>query len=501
MSPRAGRPFACDNIRTTQKLGANLLKRSPKIEQLLFRKIELWVLIVVSIGAVIAMILFGWISRQHTLLAEESSFGKFGDLVTWAADGPEIIERVIEHLKREVIVKGETSPNAAAEQRFKGARGFEFHFEPNTRPELGYLLINRSLADGRASSELWDLNAQERVHQWQLTGVEEVWKKSVFSSKKIDLLIDKTGSRFVAFHAFLNPNGHLLTHSQDTPLVEIDLCSDIRIFQDALPFHHSIEQDHNGNFWVPGLIDPSPLDKGNGFFRDDALIQISPRGDILTKVSVASILKKNGLNYLINGAGPHNFANADPLHLNDIEPVKEDGPFWKAGDLFLSLRNLSMILLYRPSEEKVIWYRRGPWLHQHDVDVISNHEISVFDNNLGLDTARSSLDFMLGSSAAINQLLVYDFREAAVTAPWRAGFENLSIKGTIGGLSTVIGSEIVVEETAYGRLAQFDKDGSVAWVFFNQDEDGVIYALHWSRVISRGLGDRVRRALETSNCS
>jgi len=167
----------------------------------------------------------------------------------------------------------------------------------------------------------------------------------------------------------------------------------------------------------------------------------------------------------------------------------------------LSLRNLSMILLYRPSEEKVIWYRRGPWLHQHDVDVISNHEISVFDNNLGLDTARSSLDFMLGSSAAINQLLVYDFREAAVTAPWRAGFENLSIKGTIGGLSTVIGSEIVVEETAYGRLAQFDKDGSVAWVFFNQDEDGVIYALHWSRVISRGLGDRVRRALETSNCS
>ena len=48
----------------------------------------------------------------------------------------------------------------------------------------------------------------------------------------------------------------------------------------------------------------------------------------------------------------------DPIHINDIEPVKFGGKYWKEGDVFLSLGHQSMIMLYRPSTNKVIWYKQ-----------------------------------------------------------------------------------------------------------------------------------------------
>ena len=49
--------------------------------------------------------------------------------------------------------------------------------------------------------------------------------------------------------------------------------------------------------------------------------------------------------------------------------------------MFLSLRNQSSIIHYRPSTNKVINYITGPFAQQHDVDIISDKEISIFNNN------------------------------------------------------------------------------------------------------------------------
>ena len=86
------------------------------------------------------------------------------------------------------------------------------------------------------------------------------------------------------------------------------------------------------------------------------------------------------MEYLLFGIGDWEFTN-DPIHLNDIQPVDFDGEFWKKGDLFLSLRHQSMVLLYRPATNKIIWKGTGPFFHQHDVDILNDHKISVFNNN------------------------------------------------------------------------------------------------------------------------
>ena len=71
----------------------------------------------------------------------------------------------------------------------------------------------------------------------------------------------------------------------------------------------------------------------------------------------------------------------DPLHLNDIQPVMTDGPYWKRGDVFFSIRYKSMIILYRPSTNKIIWKGVGHSAGQHDVDILDDHRISIFNNN------------------------------------------------------------------------------------------------------------------------
>ena len=108
------------------------------------------------------------------------------------------------------------------------------------------------------------------------------------------------------------------------------------------------------------------------------------------------------MEYLLFSVGDKGFTK-DPIHLNDIEPVNVDGKYWKKGDVFLSLRHQSMIILYRPSNNKVIWKKAGPFFHQHDVDILDNNRISIFNNN--------SKDFVSGDFVdGVNEVLIYDFR-------------------------------------------------------------------------------------------
>ena len=94
--------------------------------------------------------------------------------------------------------------------------------------------------------------------------------------------------------------------------------------------------------------------------------------------------------------------SGDPFHLNDIEPIKTDGEYWDRGDLFLSLRNLSLVVLYRPSTNKILKVIRGPFFQQHDVDIISDGKIAVNNN--------SKIYKLKRSNSKNSNVIIYDFK-------------------------------------------------------------------------------------------
>ncbi len=153
-----------------------------------------------------------------------------------------------------------------------------------------------------------------------------------------------------------------------------------------------------------------------------------------------------------------------------------------------------MIVLYRPSTNQVIWHQQGPWIHQHDVEILNDHEISIFNNNAAL---RRSSDW---SVRGTNDLVIYDFETHTTRSPFRAGFINNDIRTKTEGRGQIIGNEAFVEESNYGRLIQFSPEGKISWQFINRAKDGRVYLLNWSRIISRESGDKIRSTINQKHC-
>ncbi len=159
------------------------------------------------------------------------------------------------------------------------------------------------------------------------------------------------------------------------PLYKVDCCSNLEWALNDV-YHHSTEQDADGSFWVPSVMATSLYDGTPLTHREDAITKISTDGGVLYKRSVTEMFKENDLVWIL-GIG----FSRDPIHLNDIQPALQDSEFWERGDVLLSLKNRHMVFLYRPDTGKIIWYRVGPWLNQHDADFVDDSQVMVFGNN------------------------------------------------------------------------------------------------------------------------
>lgn len=457
------------------------------MEKFLFKKIEMWIILILFLSGILFTVMFGWALRYHITAGGGSRLGALGAVIESIAAFPSTMGDVL-------TGKGTGADLLAPEQRFKGLAGFRFEYEAGTRPDLGYVLVNRYDGELRYSvADLWDLNKQEHVHRWHFGGVDALWEQSTLETVHRNVAVDRAAIRFRNGASLLDEHGNVFTHAvNSSPLIKADICSNLTLFQDDAAYHHSLERDHEGNFWVPKYIEPKTVEIPIETFRDDGIAKISPEGELLFEKSVMWILEENGLAHLIYGRG-HPYK--DPIHLNDIQPALIDGAFWKQGDLFVSLRHQSMVFLYRPSTNEVLWYQLGPWLHQHDVDILNDHEISVFNNN-----AYAVKDHY-GVVRGVNNALVYDFETDKVRSPWQVGFEALELRTRTEGLADVVGDEVFVEETKFGRLVQFLPDGTLSWQFVNRDADGQVYQVSWSRLIPRDLGDKVRVAVSQRRCS
>ena len=92
---------------------------------------------------------------------------------------------------------------------------------------------------------------------------------------------------------------------------------------------------------------------------------------------MAEMLKYNGLDHLVLRSGDAQ----DPLHLNDVEPALTTTDHFQKGDLFLSFRNLQCVVQFRPSTGDVVRVIDGPLAAQHDVDIVGDSTLAIFNNN------------------------------------------------------------------------------------------------------------------------
>ena len=434
----------------------------------MFREIEIWILYLVLLLTLPITILFGGLVRQE--LVGEKKLGKFSESALFIAEIPRNIRRL--------FLKVQFS-DQSLEDRFPDLDGF--NGTPNSYES--YLLLSRFDGDiGKGIVELVDLKSFKILHTWSpdIDAFNSLIKQ-VDEFKYINR--DYNSSRTANIHPKLNKNGQLIFQSS-TPLRFIDACSNL-IFQNTHDqFHHSIETDIDENLWVSTFMNPATLPvekigkamKVDGGYADDGIVNLSPDGkQILFEKSVSQIFIDNGLEYLLFAR--QKFSN-DPIHINDIQPVNFDSDYWKKGDVFLSLRNQSMVLLYRPKTNQIIWKGTGPFFHQHDVDILDDHRISVF-NNRAIQV--SGGENIVDGHSEVN---IYNFKTNKYSSYLKDSLLKDDVKTVFAGRSEILpNGDLMVEETFSGRTLFYNSDGSLRWTHLNRADNGNVYGIAWSRIL------------------
>ncbi|NEX17461.1 MAG: hypothetical protein C1943_12750 [Halochromatium sp.] len=451
-----------------------------RLEDIMFRKLDLWIVGLLMVLGALATIAFGALVYDN--IEGSGRSGLIGKTAVLVAKSPWTLKEVMSEDLRAMTVE----PN-----RFKGSGGW--HIEPGAQTGAlpGYVLLSRHDGDRRRHVvEMFRLSDLSLVYRWQLD-VEQL----LADARRDWTWMDYTSWRHEAWraiHPLLLNNGDLIVKDHYSPLLRVTPCGERVWIKQDVHYHHSTEPDGEGAFWIPTLATPSMLPGTKEWFLEDTLTRMTSEGEILFRRSLVQTLIDHGLYHRIFAA--MGFYANDPLHLNDIQPVLEDGPYWRRGDLFLSLRRYSTLLLYRPSTDEILWAKEGPWIAQHDVDIVDDHRIAVFSNN-AIDTGTGP------RVRDVSEVLFYDFATDAVTSPFRDAMVRESVRTLTEGLADLLPSgHLMLEEQNAGRLLLFSLTGELVASYINHDSDGRGFQLGWSRYIPQTLGATAAATLKRRVC-
>ncbi|MBD3239983.1 MAG: hypothetical protein GF331_05310, partial [Chitinivibrionales bacterium] len=333
------------------------------------------------------------------------------------------------------------------------------------------------------------------VHEWHLP-FDSVWDRSAAVARPPEV-------QFVYWRkAGLLPNGDLIAIAVEagmTPwglgLIRIDRSSRL-VWKYLQRVHHDFHVADDGRvFTLTHRIRRRPL-KGvptvKTPFLDDLVVVLSPDGGELRRASVYEALAKSPYKLLLEHV-PHN-EHGDYLHVNAIELLQRPvaSPPLRAGHLLLSMREIGFIGLVDTSSMTFTWGTTGPWLEQHDPDMLDNGNILLFDNR--------------GRRGAPGgQSRVIEFDPVTHGIVWRyEGSEQERFYSEVRSSQQRLpnGNTLITESDA-GRLLEVTGEGDIVWEFVNpaarDDHPGSVAAVCWAtRVAESELDDAFARELAGS---
>lgn len=192
---------------------------------------------------------------------------------------------------------------------------------------------------------------------------------------------------------------------------------------------------------------------------DDFAVILSPEGKEIKRVSILDALINSSYANMVDFA-PY-FSNEDVLHTNTIQLITEETAEnfakGKAGDVVLSFRDLGIIAVLDMDAEKVVWATRGPWLGQHDPDVLPNGDILLFDNQGQL----------ADPEAGQSRILQIDPETNGITWEYKGTAEQKFDSNIRADQQRLANGNTLITESSGGRLLEVTPEGEIVWEFHN----------------------------------
>lgn len=290
------------------------------------------------------------------------------------------------------------------------------------------------------------------------------------------------------------PDSGLIYAFQGKNLQRIDKDGNLIWKQDSMVAHHSMTLDADSNIWVCSFENTFQanglyyIDRKEIFFKDNFITQLDAEtGEVLFHKSMAELLGENNLgNYLLKS-----MTIADPLHNNDVQPALKTTEFYQKGDVFVSMKNPSFIIHYRPSENKLVDIIEGPFISQHDVDFYDENTLVIFNNNdyegwtsKGMDVPKTQKAYQIGDF--YSNIVAYNFPADSFYFIGDSIFRNQQIFTYTEGLQEFITpSMYFVEEQNSGKLWVIKDDEVVYKNVLRSQHEGYHHLPNWTRIIKQ----------------
>lgn len=436
-----------------------------------FLPVSLAVLMVISI----TIFLTSW-STKHALNGGKRFSQGFRKLVLGIASAPNVVVDSI----RLILTYG--SPGGVSEKYI----AYQVN-SSSARTNTGYALVSFVSSGGKSEVMLVNISnkVQHPVLFWNSKSDEVNYSDSLKGSAARRQA--SISSRNRVCHPYLSPDGFLTYIVPFNDIVSVDLKTGKEKWRVQGAFHHSIQLDSEDNFWVCAAVDvdshkspSSRIRHVNNLFEDQALVKISKNGRILQVLSVTDLLCKSGLEYLLYGiANPA--VSFDPIHLNQVTPILHDSGALRKGDLLVSLRNLSTILLINPESGKIDWHSSGPWMNQHSVHPMDNSTICLLDNH-SYAQAFGFGDCWL-DSAWKTRLITHNIK-TGVTSEVQFSNEGMGqLRIPVEGLVVPIGSNGWFFEDSQNGTIMIFRNKELIFKWSNKYSDGTVGITSWCRYL------------------
>ncbi|MGH0030742.1 MAG: arylsulfotransferase family protein [Myxococcota bacterium] len=272
-------------------------------------------------------------------------------------------------------------------------------------------------------------------------------------------------------HVELTPEGHLYGLS-DEPLRKVDWDSNL-LWESGLVAHHDLQIEPSGRLWVLAKS-ITRLGPERTPIVDNEIVEMRPDGGILARhklselfssypspaqlaraaKQVAALPAAERVDAkLRNLSGP-----IDVFHANSIERLDRDVPgLGEAGDVLLSIRQLDRVFVF----DLELGRMRRAWGHgvldrPHHATVLPDGTLSVFDN---------------GWRRGWSRALRVDPAGWRVVWQYPAAPDPAFFTRRRGSAQHLPNGNVLITESAKGRVVEVDAVGRVVWEFWNPDLD------------------------------
>lgn len=262
------------------------------------------------------------------------------------------------------------------------------------------------------------------------------------------------------------PDGSIVFNFNYLGSVKLDRCGATQ-WTIPLMTHHAVSLAQDGSLLIPKWEyveqrDPRYANIHPPYY-DESILKVSQAGEILGEISLLEVFYKN--NY--QGVLARGRASGDIIHVNDVDelpPALADRfPMFAAGDLMLSMRRGSMVIVIDPQTLRIKWYQSGPWQGQHDPDFLPNGRILIFNNN---DDGRGAGAVFGGSN-----VMEVDPATGALTYRYGLTRDQYMFTESSGKHQELPGGSLLVTEAKAGRVFEADARGTIVWEFVNRYDD------------------------------